>query len=363
LPRTCPLLTRSGHRTSLNASDWNRYDATVLSPRGEAMRRRDFIKLIGGSAISWPLAARAQQTAMPVVGFVNAASAQGYQLQLAAFLKGLREAGYVDGHNIAIEYRWADGQNDRLRTMVADLVRRRVAVIAATTTPAAIAAKAATATIPIVFETGADPVRLGLVSSLNSPGGNITGVTQASAELAPKRLQLLHELVQAANVIGLLVNPANPDLSDFATREVPLAAKTFGLKIHVLNASTEHDLDASFAKLTELRAGGLVIAGDAFFTSRAEQLGTLALRHAVPAVYQARKFVLAGGLLSYGADITDAYRLAGNYTGRVLKGDKPAELPVQQSTKVEMYINLKSAKALGITVPNTLIGRADDIIE
>jgi putative ABC transport system substrate-binding protein len=327
------------------------------------MRRREFITLLGSAAAAWPLGVRAQQPAMPVIGFLNVTSAQVYALQLAACLKGLREAGYVEGQNVAIEYKWADGQNDQLPAMAADLVHRRVAVIAATTTPAAIAAKAATTTIPIVFETGADPVRLGLVSSFNRPGGNITGVTQASAEMAPKRLQLLHELIPTVSVMAVLVNPANKALAEPATREVPSVARSFGVKVHILTASSENDFDGVFAKLTELRAGGLVIGGDPFFTSRCEQLGALAARHAVPAVYQRREFAVAGGLLSYGSDITDAYRLAGNYTGRVLKGDKPADLPVQQATKVELIINLKAAKALGITVPNTLIGRADEVIE
>ena len=312
---------------------------------------------------AWPLAARAQQPAMPVVGFINAAAAQSYKQQLSAFLKGLSEAGYVDGRNVTIEYRWAEEQNDRLPAMAADLVRRQVAVIAASSTPAALAAKAATTTIPIVFEMGGDPVQLGLVPSLNRPGGNVTGVTQSNQTMAAKRLQLLHELLPATRVMALLVNPAYPTVAETDTKEVQAAARTLGLELHVLNASTERDFDGVFAKLIQLRAGGLVIGGSAFLRSSSDQLAALTVRHAVPAIFFGREFAVAGGLLSYGADIPEAYRLAGIYTGRVLKGDKPADLPVQQATKVELIINLRTAKALGITVPNTLIGRADEVIE
>jgi ABC-type uncharacterized transport system substrate-binding protein len=327
------------------------------------MQRRKFITLLGSAALAWPLAARAQQPAMPVVGFLNVASAKGYAPQLSAFLKGLSETGYVDGRNVAIEYRWADDRSDRLPAMAADLVHRHVNVIAATSTPAALAAKAATTTVPIVFEMGGDPVGLGLVPSLSHPGGNVTGVTQMNQEVTPKRLQLLHELVPTASVIALLVDPANPTVAETITKEVQAAARTLGLELHVLNASTERDFDAVFAKLIELRASGLVIGGGPFFTARSERLAALALHHAVPAIFQFREFAVAGGLLSYGADIADAYRLAGIYTGRVLKGDKPAELPVQQATKVELYINQKTAKALGLTVPQALLSRADDVIE
>jgi putative ABC transport system substrate-binding protein len=327
------------------------------------MQRRKFITLIGGAAAAWPLAARAQQPAMPVVGFLNVAFAKGYAPQLSAFLKGLSETGYVDGRNVAIEYRWADDRSDRLPAMAADLVHRHVNVIAATSTPAALAAKAATTTVPIVFEMGGDPVRLGLVPSLSHPGGNVTGVTQMNQEVTPKRLQLLVELVPTASVVALLVNPAEPALAETVTKEVQAAARTLGLELHVLNASTERDFDAVFAKMIELRASGLVIGGGQFFTARSERLAALALHHAVPTIYQFREFAVAGGLLSYGSDVTDAYHLAGNYTGRVLKGEKPAELPVQQATKVELYINQKTAKALGLTVPQALLSRADDVIE
>jgi putative ABC transport system substrate-binding protein len=325
--------------------------------------RRQFISALGGASVAWPLTVRAQQPSMPVIGFLNAASPQGYARPLSAFLKGLSEAGYVDGRNVVIEYLWAEGRNDRLPAMAADLVHSQVAVIAATSTPAALAAKAATTTVPVVFETGDDPVRLGLVPSLNRPGGNVTGVTQTNVEVAPKRLELLHELLPTANVVALLVNPADPALAEPTTKESLSAAHALGLELHVLNASSERDFDAAFASVSQLHAGGLVIGTDALFTGRSEQLAALTVRHAVPTIFQHREFAVAGGLLSYGSDITDSYRLAGDYTGRVLKGDKPADLPVQQATKVDLYINMKTAKALGLTIPLTLLGRADEVFE
>ena len=327
------------------------------------MRRREFITLVGGVSFAWALAGRAQQSRIPVIGFLNADSPQGYERQLSAFHKGLGENGYVDGRNVTIEYRWAGNRIDRLPAMAADLVYRQVAVIAATSTPAALAAKAATTTIPIVFETGADPIELGLAASLSRPGGNVTGVTQLNWEVIPKRLELLHELLPTARVMALLVNPTNPVYAEMQSRAVLAAAHTLGLELRVLNASAEGDFDSVFANLVHLRAGGLVIGGSTLFTSQIKQLAALAIQHAVPAVYQIREFVAAGGLLSYGSDIADAYRLAGIYTGRVLKGENPSDLPVQQASKVELFINLKTAKALGITVPLPLSGRADELIE
>jgi putative tryptophan/tyrosine transport system substrate-binding protein len=327
------------------------------------MRRREFIKVLTGSAAAWPLAARAQQSAMPVIGFLNSASGETYGPQLAAFLKGLGEAGYLVGRNTEIEYRWADGQNERLPSLAAGLVERHVAVIAATTTPAALAAKAATATIPIVFETGADPVAIGLVTSLSKPGGNATGITQTNVEMTPKRLQLLHELLPSAKMIALLVDPTNQASADINVREVQSAAYSLGLELRILKASIDRDIDVAFEELIRMRANGLVVGSGPFFVSRAERLASLAVRSAVPTVYELHRFAAAGGLMSYGSEITEAYRLAGIYTGRVLKGDKPADLPVQQATRIELIINLKTAKALGIAVPNTIIGRADEVIE
>ena len=305
------------------------------------MKRREFITLLGG-AMAWPLAARAQQPAMPVVGFLNSRGPSEDAYVLAAFRQGLKETGYVEGQNVVVEYRFAQNQYDRLPVLAADLVRRQVAVIVANT-PAALPAKAATTTIPIVFLT--------------------RGVTVLGVEIGPKQLQLLHEVIPAATTMAVLINPANPAIAEAQSRDMHAAARTLGLAAHVLHASTERDFDMVFATLVQLRVGALAIGSDPFFTSRTEQLAALALRHAVPAIFQFREFAAAGGLMSYGSSIRDTYRLGGIYAGRILKGENPADLPVQQSTKVELVINMKTAKALGLTVPITLLGRADEVIE
>ena len=325
------------------------------------MKRREFIGLLGGVAVFAPLAARAQQ-AMPVIGYLGTSSSSQDTHQLSALRQGLSETGFVEGQNVAIEYRWGQGQNDRLPALAAELVRLQVAVIALGGLPPALAAKAATSTIPIVFQMGVDPVEAGLVASLNRPGGNITGVSNLNVELGPKRLELLHELVPTATVIALLVNPTNPN-AEGLTRDLRAAARTLGLQLHVLHASMERDFDAVFASLAQLTAGGLIIGTDGILIRQSKQLGALSLRHAVPAIFQTSDFVAAGGLVTYGANLTDAYRQVGIYTGRILKGEKPADLPVQRSTKAEMILNLKTAKALGITVPLPLLGRADQVIE
>jgi putative tryptophan/tyrosine transport system substrate-binding protein len=326
------------------------------------MRRRDFIAGFGVGVL-WPLVARADQPAMPLVGFLNSQSARDYQRQLTAFHDALVEAGYVDGQNVRFEYRWADNHTDRLPAMMAELVDKKPAVIAATSTPAALAAKAAGTKIPIVFETAFDPIELGLVTNLNKPGENITGVTQLNSLVTPKRLELLHELVPFASVVGLLVNPTNPALMETETNGAMSAARSLGITLHVLNASTEGDFEGVFNKLTELGAGGLVVGADPFFTSRSARLGEIAARHAMPGVFENRSFAAAGGLASYGGNIIDSYRLTGTYVARILKGEKPADLPVQQGTKLELFINAKSAKALGITIPLPLSGRADEVLE
>ncbi|MGC2080636.1 MAG: ABC transporter substrate-binding protein [Xanthobacteraceae bacterium] len=326
------------------------------------MRRRDVLALLANAA-AWPTVTSAQQLAMPVLGFLNVESARNYAGPLAAFLKGLAEAGFIDGRNVIIEYRRANGRSEQLPDLAVELVQRQVAVIAATSTPAAIAAKAATSTIPVVFETASDPIQLALVPSLNRPGGNVTGVTQTNVEVAPKRLELLHEVLPSATVLGLLINPTDPALANAQLKDFLSAAHTLNVELHVLNSGTDSELDKAFADLKELQASGLVISTDPFFTSRPDKLAQLASRYAIPAVSKGREFAAAGGLLSYGSDAADSYRLAGAYAGRVLKGESPADLPVQQATKVELFINMRTAKSLGVTLPLSLLGRADEVFE
>jgi putative tryptophan/tyrosine transport system substrate-binding protein len=326
------------------------------------MNRRDFITLLGGTAAAWPLAVRAQQRAMPVIGWLNATSPGGpYDQYVAAFLEGLREMGYVEGRNVAIDYRWAYDQSDRLPALAAELTRENVSVIFANT-PAVPSAKAATNTTPIVFYSAVDPVQSGLVTSLSRPGGNITGVSSVNIEIGPKRLELLHQVLPASSPMVLLINLNNPGNAAFNLKGVREAARILGRQIEVLDASTEGEFESVFTRAVNLRAG-LVIGPDALFVSRSEQLGALSLRYGVPAIFQYREFTAAGGLMSYGSYISEGYRLAGVYVGRVLKGEKPAELPVQQATKVELIINLKTARALGLSVPLPLVGRADEVIE
>jgi putative tryptophan/tyrosine transport system substrate-binding protein len=328
------------------------------------MRRRDFLRLVGASAAACPVAGHAQQLAKSTIGFLGSESPELWAGRLQEFHRGLGEVGFVEGQNLSIEYRWAQGRNERLASMASDLVRQQVNVIIAPgSTPAALAAQAATKTIPIVFEIASDPVELGLVSRLNKPGANVTGVTTLNLEIGPKRLEILHNVVPSATVIGLLINPTNPRLAEANIKSIRPAGRTFGLDMHVLYASTEEEFEAGFDELKKIKAGGLLIAADPFFSSHIKQLATLSISHGVPTVYQFREFAVAGGLLSYGTSFTQTFRTVGTYTGRILKGEKPADLPVQQATAVELIINLKTAKALGLAVPQALISRADEVIE
>jgi len=327
------------------------------------VKRREFITLLGGAAAAWPLTARAQQPELPVIGFLNPASADTYAQLLAAFREGLSELGYVEGQNVAIEYRWANGQYDLLPGLAADLVRREVRVIAATGGDApALSVKAATATIPAVFDTISDPVEIGLVTSLNRPGGNLTGLSVLTAQLVPKRLELLCEVVSDAAVIGFLVNPASPTVGP-QKRAMQIAARSLGREIVIVNASTERELDTAFATLVQSHASALIVSPDVFFNTRRDQIVALAARHGVPAIYARREFVAAGGLMSYDTSLAEAYRQVGVYTGKILKGARPGDLPIQQQAKVGFWINLKTARALSLTFPITLLGRADEVIE
>jgi putative tryptophan/tyrosine transport system substrate-binding protein len=326
------------------------------------IERRKFLATLGSAVAALPLAARAQQPGMPVVGFLHSASAGSFTNLVVAFRQGLSETGYIEGQNVIIDLRWAEGQNDRLPELAADLVRRQVIVIAAAGGISARAAKTATTTIPVVFWIEGDPVEVGLVASLNRPGGNLTGVTTLGAELTTKRLELLRELVPTADTIAVLIDPTTLT-AETLSRDLQAAARALGLQVHILHASAEREFDSAFATLAKLRAGGVVIGPGPFFSTRSKLLAALAIRHGIPAIFQFREFVAAGGLMSYGGSVTDLYRLAGVYTGRILNGEKPRDLPVQQSTKVELFLNLKTAQALGIDVPPMLLARADEVIE
>jgi putative tryptophan/tyrosine transport system substrate-binding protein len=328
------------------------------------MKRRKFITLLGGAAaaVGWPLAARAQQSGVPVLGFLNSTSLEGYAPYVAAFHQGLKDAGFVEGQNLTIEYRWADGQYDRLAVLAADLIQRKVAVIAATSTPAAVAAKAATSTIPIVFTTGGDPIKLGLVASLNRPGGNVTGVSNMLNEMASKRLGLLREFVPANSVIAHLVNPSLPD-TERQLADVEATARGLGLQLITLRASDEREIDAAFAAIAQRGVGALLVGADAFLTARRDQIVLLAARGSVPALYPSRGFADAGGLMSYGTNLADSYRQCAIYVGRIIRGEKPADLPAQRSSKFEFVINVKTAKAQGLSVSNAMQLLADEVIE
>jgi putative tryptophan/tyrosine transport system substrate-binding protein len=326
------------------------------------MQRREFLTLLG--AVAWPLAAHAQPAnKMPVVGFLNGAAAELYAKFVNEFRRGLNEMGFIEGQNVVVEYRWADGHYDRLPELVADLIKRQVTVIAATSTPAALAAKAATTSVPIVFTTASDPVNLGFVASLAHPGGNMTGATQLNMELGPKRLELMHQLLPNATVITLIVNPTNPVVAQVQSRDAQAAASALGLQLQVLQASSEEEFDKAVASLSPGTGGLIVGSGDSFFLSATAKFAAITVRYGVPTIYNGREFAAAGGLLSYGGSVADSYHLAGIYTGRVLTGEKPADLPVHRSSKVEMFINLKTAKALGIAVPPGLVIAADEVFE
>ncbi|MGY4290786.1 putative ABC transport system substrate-binding protein [Bradyrhizobium sp. LM2.7] len=326
------------------------------------MKRREFVSLVGSAAAAWPLAAWAQHPTTPVIGFINGTSPQGYGHFVAAFRSGLAETGYIEGQNVAIEYRWAEGHYERLQALAADLIDRRVAVIVATSTPANLVAKKATTRIPVVFTTSSDPVELGLVASLDRPGGNVTGAVTLNVEVVSKRLELLHELVPTASVVAALVNPVNPNAKT-QSRALEAAARTIGLQLETVSASTESEIDAALAQLAERRTSALLVDTDAFLFSRRAQLVDLTKRYAISTIFDRREYAEAGGLVSYGGSVEDVYRLAGVYTGRILKGEKPADLPVIQSTALQLIVNLKTANTLGITVPTSLLARANAVIE
>jgi putative tryptophan/tyrosine transport system substrate-binding protein len=327
------------------------------------MRRREFITLIGGTAAVWPLAAHAQQQTMPVVGYLNLGSPESDASRLTGLRRGLNQSGYVEGRNLVIEYRWAGNQANRLPDFAADLVQLRVAVIVSPGSLSALAAKGATTSIPIVFVVGNDPVQLGLVASLNRPGGNLTGINAFASELGAKGLALLHELMPSTATIGFLENPNNPIFAAYYEKDVLTAATVIGIKIQILSAGTDREIDAAFVSLIQARTGALLVGGDVFFNNRIDQIVALAARHAIPTMYHFREFVVAGGLISYGSSLMDAYQQVGLYTGRILKGEKPADLPVIQATKLELIINLKTATALGLPIPDKLLSLADDVIE